>query len=141
MGKSKLGATTTLLPSTKHNPKQEESDEIWTQTTCNNSEKIDWLADTASPRSFISPTTANKFMMQNPDIKIERFNENKRYRRLNNEERKIKVVIHMDITSGSWCAKRFPILIVEQITTNLMGQDVLPKFGISLEQTKRKTTR
>ena len=37
---------------------KEENDEICVQTTCNNSEKIDWLADTGSTRSFINPTTA-----------------------------------------------------------------------------------
>ena len=44
----------------------------------------------------------------------------------------------MDITSGIWCAKRCQILIVEQNTTNLMGRDVLPKLGISLQQTKQQ---
>ena len=44
----------------------------------------------------------------------------------------------MDIKSGSWCAKRCPILIVEQYTANLMGRDILPKLGISLQQTKQQ---
>ena len=44
----------------------------------------------------------------------------------------------MNITSGSWCAKRCPIIILEQNTTNLMGRDVLPKLGISLQQTKQQ---
>ena len=44
----------------------------------------------------------------------------------------------MDITSGNWFAKKCQILIVEQNTTNLMGQDMLPKLGISLQQTKQQ---
>ena len=116
---------------------KKEIDEIWIQTTCKNSGKIDWLADTGSPHSFINPTTANKIMMQNPNVKIENLNENKYYRCFNNKEIKIKGVIPIDITSGSWCAKRCPILIVEQNTTKLMGRDVLPKLGISLQQTKQ----
>ena len=116
---------------------KKKSDQIWIQTTCNNSEKIDWLADTGWPRNFVNPTTANKFMMQNPNVKIEKFNKNKRYSCFNDKEIKIKGVIHMDITSGSWCAKRCPILIVKQNTTNLMGRDVLPNLGISLQQTKQ----
>ena len=117
---------------------KEQNDEIWVQTTCNNLEKIDWLADTGSPRSFINPTTASKFMTQNPNVKIEKYNENKRYRCFNNKEIKIKGVIHMDIASGRWCAKRCSILIVDQNTTNLMGRDVLPKLGINLQQTKQQ---
>ena len=117
---------------------KEQNDEIWVQTTCNNSEKIEWLADTGSPCSFINPTTANKFKTQNPNVRLEKYNENKHYRCFNNKEIKIKGVIHMDITSGSWCAKRCPILIVKQNTTNLMGRDVLPKLGISLQKTKQQ---
>ena len=55
-----------------------QNDEIWIQTTCNNSEKIECLADTGLPRSFINPSTAKKLMTNNPNIKIERYNENKR---------------------------------------------------------------
>ena len=112
--------------------------EIWIQTTCNNSEKIAWLADTGSRRSFINQSTAKKLMSNNPNIKIERYNEYKRYRCFNNKEIKIKDVIHMDITSGNWIAKKCQILIVEQNTTNLMGRDMLPKLGISLQQTKQQ---
>ena len=70
---------------------KKENDEIWIQTTCNNSEKIDWLADTGSPRSFINQTTANKVMTQNPNVKIEKYNKNKRYKCFNNNEKKSKV--------------------------------------------------
>ena len=91
---------------------KEQNDEIWVQTFCNNSEKIDWLADTGSLCNFINPTTANKFMTQNTNVRTEKYTENKRYRCINKKEIKIKS-IHMDITFGSWCAKRCPILIVE----------------------------
>ena len=87
---------------------------------------------------FINQSTAKKFMSNNPNIKIERYNENKRYRCFNNKEIKIKGVIHMDITSGNWIAKKCQILIVENNTTNLMGRDMLPKLGISLQQTKQQ---
>ena len=117
---------------------KKENGEIGIQTTCNNSEKINWLVDTGSPRSFINPTTTNKVMTQNPNVKMEKYKENKRYRCYNNKEIKIKGVIHKDITSGNWCAKRRPILMEEQNTTNLMGHDVLPKLGTSLQQTKQQ---
>ena len=77
-------------------------------------------------------------MTQSPNFKIKKYNKNKRYRCFNNKEIKIKGVIHMDITSRSWCAKICPILIVEQYTTNQMQRDVLPKLGISLKQTKQQ---
>ena len=77
-------------------------------------------------------------MSNNSNIKIERHNENKRYRCFNNKEIKIKGVIHMDITSGNRIAKKCQILIVDQSTTNLMGRDMLPKRGISLQQTKQQ---
>ena len=77
-------------------------------------------------------------MTKNPNIKIEQSNENKRYRCFNNKEIKIRGIIHMDITSGDWLAKRCQILIVEQNTTNLMGRDMLPKLGISLQQTTQQ---
>ena len=115
-----------------------QNDEIWIQTTCNNSEKVEWLADTGSPRSFINQYTAKKLMSNNSKIKIERYNENKRYSCFNNKEIKIKGVIHMDITSGKWIAKKCQILKVEQNTTNLMGRDMLPKLGINLQQTKQQ---
>ena len=76
-------------------------------------------------------------MSNNPNIIIERYNENKRYKCFNNKEIKIKGVIHMDITSGNWIAKKCQILMVEQNTTNLMGRD-MPKLGISLQQTKQQ---
>ena len=134
MGKYKPGTTKSISRSKKHLVNKEQNDEIWVQTTCNNSEKIDWLADTGSPRSFINPTTANEFMTQKPNVRIEKYNENKRYRCFNKKEIKIKGVIHMDITSGSLCAT----LIVEQNRTNVMGRNVLPKLGISLKQTKQQ---
>ena len=141
MGKYKLVQSRKFSPVRNIILNQKESDEIWIQTTCYSSENIDWLADTASPRIFINPTTANKFVMQNPNIKMERLNENKQYRCFKNKEIKIKGVIHMDITLGSWCAKRCPIFIMEQNTTNLMGRDVLPKLRISLQQTKQQGRR
>ena len=55
---------------------------------------IEWLADTGSHRSFINQSTAKKLMTNNPNIKIERYNENERYRCFNNKEIKIKGLIH-----------------------------------------------
>ena len=69
---------------------KEQNDEIWVQTFCNNSEKIDWLADTGSLCNFINPTTANKFMTQNTNVRTEKYTENKRYRCINKKEIKIK---------------------------------------------------
>ena len=117
---------------------KKQNDEIWIKTRCNNSETIERLADTGSPRSFINQSTAKKLMTKNPNIKIEQYNENKRYRCFNNKEIKIRGVIHMGITSGDWLAKRCQILIVEQNTTNLMGRDKLPKLGFSLQQTTQQ---
>ena len=87
---------------------KKKNDEIWIKTTCNISEKIDWLADTGSPRNFIKPTMANIVMTQNPNVKIEKYNENKCSRCFKNKEIKIKGVILMDITFGSWFEKNMP---------------------------------
>ena len=114
------------------------NDEIWIETTCNNSEKIEWLADTGSPRSFINQSTAKRLTTNCQNIKIEKYDNNKRYKCFNNKEIKIKGAIHMDITSGDWLAKKCQILSVEQNATNLMGRDILPKLGISLQQTKHQ---
>ena len=115
-----------------------KNDEIRIKTRCNNTETIEWLADTGSLRSFINQSTAKNLMTKNPNIKIEQYNENKRYRCFNNKEIKIRGIIRMDITSGDWLAKRCQILIVEQNTTNLMGRDMVPKLGISLQQTTQQ---
>ena len=53
---------------------------------------------------WINQSTAKKLMTNKPNIKIERYNKNKRYRCFNNKEIKIKGVIHLNITSGNWLA-------------------------------------
>ena len=45
--------------------------EIWIETTISNKNKIQWLANPGSPRSFIALEKANKIINNNPGTKLQ----------------------------------------------------------------------
>ena len=111
--------------------------EIWVETNTNKL-KIQWLADTGSPRSFITKEQANKIMEHNPEVKLQQYTSQTKYKCFNNNNIKIGD-INLTLKSGSWTAQNCKILVVGHKTHNLMGRDVLQKLGISLQQKPNKS--
>ena len=107
--------------------------EIWVETTTKNL-KIQWLADTGSPRSFVTLDQANKIMEHIPEVKLQQYTSQTKYKCFNNNNIKIEGELIINLQSGSWTAQNCQILVVGHKTHNLMGRDVLQKLGISLQQ-------
>ena len=107
--------------------------QIWVETNTNKL-KLQWLADTRSPRTFITKEPANKIMEHNPEVKLQQYTSQTKYKCFNNNNIEIEGEINITLQSGSWTAQNCRILVVEHKTHNLMGRDVLQKLGISLQQ-------
>ena len=107
--------------------------EIWVETTTKNL-KIQWLADTGSPRSFVTLDQANKIMEHIPEVKLQQYTSQTKYKCFNNNNIKIEGELIINLQSGSWTAQNCQILVVGHKTHYLMGRDVLQKLGISLQQ-------
>ena len=114
---------------------KESNGEFWVETTTQE-HKLQWLADTDSPCSFINHETAIQLQKEIENTRIEKFRENTVYKCFNNNNIEIKGVLIIDIKSGSWTAKRCRILIVNSKTNNNMGRDLLEKLGITLNASK-----
>ena len=114
---------------------KESNGEFWVETTTQ-SHKLQWLADTGSPRSFINQEFAQKLQKEIQNIQIEKFTENTIYKCFNNNNIEIEGVLIIDIQSGSWTAKSCKVLIVKNKTNNIMGRDLLSKLGITLNASK-----
>ena len=104
--------------------------EIWVETTTNKL-KLQWLADTGSPRSFI--------MKYNPDVELQQDTSQTKYKGFNNNNIRNEGEMNLKLHSGSWTAQNCKILVVGHKTNNLMGRDVLQKLGISLHQKPNKS--
>ena len=65
------------------------------------SHKLQWLADTGSPRSFINQELAQQLQKEIQNIRIEKFTENTIYKCFNNNNIEIEGVLIIDIKSGS----------------------------------------
>ena len=109
--------------------------EFWVETLTVN-EKLHWLADTCTPRSFINTEKAMELSEKNPNATIHPYNEFTKFRCFNNNNIQIQGVLHLDIKSGSWSAKQCKVLIVDNKTNNIMGRDLLAKLGITLNANK-----
>ena len=48
--------------------------EIIIQTTLKNNRKLNWLADTGSPRSFVDINTANELLESNNQMSLQQYN-------------------------------------------------------------------
>ena len=107
--------------------------EIWVETTTNKL-KIQWLADTGSPRSFITKEQADKIMEHNPKVRLQQYTSQTKYKSFNNNNIKIEGELNLRLQSGSWTAQNCIILVVGHKPNNLMGRDVLQKLGITLQQ-------
>ena len=104
---------------------------FWIQTSSKN-ENINWLADTGSPRSFISRSTAQNLIAKlgNKIIKQDKYIGEFRY--FNNNKIKVDYQIQLDLTSGNTTVNNCQILVVPQNTVNLLGRDILQKLGREL---------
>ena len=95
--------------------------EIWVETTTTNTLKIQWLADTGSPRTFMSREQANKIMKYNPKVQLHPYKSQTTYRCFNNNNIKVEGELSLTLRSGSWTAETCKILVVGHNTNNLMG--------------------
>ena len=102
--------------------------EVWVQTTTNNL-KVQWLADTGSPRSFITTEQATEIMKHNPGVKLQQYSSPTKYKCFNNNNIKIDGEINITLQSGSWTAKNCRILVVGHKTNNLMGRGRTSETG------------
>ena len=112
--------------------------EIWMETTTNKL-KLQWLADTGSPRSFITKEQATEIMKHNPGVKLQQYSSQTKYKCFNNNNIKIDGEINITLHFGSWTAQNCRILVVGHKTNNLMGRDDLQKLGIALQQKPNKS--
>ena len=108
--------------------------EIWVETVTASNLKKQWLADTGSPRTFVSKEQTNTIMANNPKIQLQPSKSQTKYKCFNNNNIKIEGELSLTLCPGSWTAEHRRILVVGRKTNNLMGRDVLQKLGITLQQ-------
>ena len=108
--------------------------EIIIQTTIKDNNKINWLADTGSPRSFVDITTTNELLQNNKHMILEPYNGQMKFKCFNNQDIPILGQLQTQLQSGSWTARNCNILVVKQRSQNLMGRDVLTRLGLTLTQ-------
>ena len=109
--------------------------EFWVKTNFRKSE-IDWLADTGSPRSFMQESVAKDLIGKHQDASKSKFTGKTKYKCFNNQENQIKGVLNITLSSGSWKATNCKILLVNNLTQDIMGRDILRKLGIHLSASK-----
>ena len=114
---------------------KEAGGEFWVKTNYNNIE-LDWLADTGSPRSFMQYSKAQEIVSKNTTSKITTFKEKTRYKCFNNQDIKITGVLHCTLKSRSRTAKNCNIILVNNLSQNVMGSDILQHLGIHFSATK-----
>ena len=102
--------------------------EIIIQTTINKVNKLCWLADTGSPRSFIDITTASELLQSNTNLEMKPYNKQMKFKCFNNKDIPIEGQIQIELQSGSWTARNCNILVVKHGSQNLMGRDILAKL-------------
>ena len=78
-----------------------QTKKIWVETTTTHKFKIQWLADTGSPRSFITRNQANKIMKHNPMIQLHAYTSQTKYKFFNNNNIKIEGKPNLTLQSGS----------------------------------------
>ena len=110
--------------------------EFWVETTTAQN-KLRWLADTGSPRSFMNIDLAAQLQQEIPNVKITEYTEATVYKSFTNNNMEIKGVLSLELNSVSWTTKDCKVLIVENRTNNIMGKDILTKLGITLSAQKK----
>ena len=110
--------------------------EFWVETSTAQN-KVQWLSDTGSPRSFMNIDIATKLQQEIPTAKISEYTETTVYKSSTNNNIEIKGVLSLELNSGSWTANDCKVLIVENRTNNIMGRDILTKLGITLSAQKK----
>ena len=98
--------------------------EFWVETTTAQN-KIQWLANTGSPRSFMNIYMAAKLQQEVRNEKITEYTETTVYKIFTNNNIEIKGVLSLELNSGSWTAKDCKVLIVENRTNNIIGRNIL----------------
>ena len=109
--------------------------EFWVETVTDQ-EKLQWLADISSPRSFINIDKALDLTKTIPSAAIHPYKENTKYRCFNNNNIQIRGLLLLDLTSGLLVTKQCKVLIVDNKKNNIMGRDLLAKKVITLNANK-----
>ena len=116
-----------IIPST-FNPMKNWSlnkthaEEIWVETRTTNNQTVHWLADTGSPRSFLTLEKAKEILKDNPKIALQPYKSKTEYRCFNNNNIKVEGTLHLTLQSGSWTAR-----------------DIFQKLGIALQQRPKQS--
>ena len=80
---------------------------------------------------------SNEITAKYPDTKISNFTEKKtKYKCFNNQDIQMKVVMNVNLKSGSWTETNCKILLVSNLPQNFMRRDILHKLGIHLTASK-----
>ena len=75
--------------------------EIWVETVTANNLKIQRLAETGYPRTFVSKEQANTIMANNPKIQLQPYKSQTKYKCFNNNNIKIEGELSLTLCSGS----------------------------------------
>ena len=79
--------------------------EIIIPTTLKNKNKLNWLADTGSPHSFIDIQTAEELIQKYKNMKLEDYHGHMKFKCFNNKDIQIIDQLQMELQSGPWTAK------------------------------------
>ena len=115
---------------------KDPSGEFWVESTTAQN-KMQWLADTGSPRYFMNIDLAVELQQEIPNVKITEYTEATVYKSFTNNNIEIKGVLSLELNSGPWTAKECKVLIEENRTNNIMGRDIITKLGITLSAQKK----
>ena len=100
--------------------------EIWIKTWIHNKNELTSLADSGSQVNFVKDSAARQNQHENPQVKGMEFRSDTKYKCQNNKDKDRSKMI---LKSGSWTAKECKLLVVNLLTHNLMGRDILRKLG------------
>ena len=114
-------------------------EEIWVETRTANNQTVHWLADTGSPRSFLTLEKAKEILKNNTKLALQRYKSNTQYRCFNNNNIKVEGTLKLTLQSASSTARNCQVLVVQHRTNNLMGRDILQKLGIALQQRPKQS--
>ena len=114
-------------------------EELWVETRTTYNQTVHWLADTGSPRSFLTLEKSKEILKDNPKLALQPYKSNTQYRCFENNNIKVEGTLQLPLESGSWTARDCQVLVVRHKTNNLMGRDILQKLGIGLQQRPKQS--
>ena len=120
-------------------PNKRHPEEIWVETKTSNKQTVRWLADTGSPRSFLTLEKAKEIIKNNPKLALHPYKSPTQYRCFNNNNIKVEGTLQLTLQSGSWSARDCQVLVVQHKTNNLMERGIFQKLGISSQKRPKQS--